>query len=97
MDHPKFRGPSSNHQLTFHTDRCDVIVFYCVRPADIGGINKFVRAQTIYNVLRDEYPDLLTVLEQPFIYKKHNADPAFPDFQYELQFLISQKMGFISL
>ena len=83
-NHPKFRGPSSNHELTFHTDRCDVIVFYCVRPADEGGVNQFVRAQTIYKVLSEEEPELLKTLEDIFIYKRHNVDLAFPEPFYRL-------------
>lgn len=83
-NHPKFRGPSSNHQLTFHTDRCDTIVFYCVRPAELGGINRFIRAKTLYNLLKIESPELLKILEEPFIYKRHNADPAFPNLTYFL-------------
>ncbi|MCM8534781.1 MAG: TauD/TfdA family dioxygenase [Lentisphaeraceae bacterium] len=82
--HPKFRGPSSNRRLTFHTDRCDTIVFYCVNPADSGGINQFVKAHTVYKNLEQESPILLEQLCQPFIYKRHNADPDNPLKTYEL-------------
>jgi hypothetical protein len=82
--HPKFRGPSSNKQLSFHTDRCDIIVFYCVRPAENGGVNQFVRAQNIYNIFKRDHPVLLDVLEQKFIYKKHNVDEGNTNSTYEL-------------
>ncbi|MCM8531636.1 MAG: TauD/TfdA family dioxygenase, partial [Lentisphaeraceae bacterium] len=82
--HPKFRGPSSNRRLTFHTDRCDTIIFYCVNPADNGGINQFVKAQTVYDTLEQESPHLLKQLCLPFIYKRHNADPGNPLKTYEL-------------
>ncbi len=82
--HPKFRGPSSNKQLTFHTDRCDVIVFHCARQAIDGGQNLFVHAETLYNTLKAEHPELLDILKQGFPYKRHNADPANPLPYYEL-------------
>ena len=82
--HPKFRGPSSSRRLTFHTDRCDVIVFYCVRPAENGGINQFVKATTVYEVLKLEEPELLKALEENFTYKRHNADPGNPNSTYKL-------------
>ena len=28
---PRFRGPMSSKRLSFHTDRCDVIAFLCLR------------------------------------------------------------------
>ena len=83
-NHPKFRGPSSNRQLTFHTDRCDIILFHCIRQASSGGINQFVHAETLYQVLKEEDPDALKTLEGNFSYKRHNADPAHPFTTYEL-------------
>ena len=84
FNHPKFRGPSSNHGLTFHTDRCDIIVFHCIRQAAEGGINQLVHADTLYKILQQESPEALEVLESSFFYKKHNADPAHPFSTYEL-------------
>lgn len=83
-NHPKFRGPSSNMRLTFHTDRCDVILFHCLRQASEGGVNQFVHAETAYRVLKKEAPEALKTLENNFSYKRHNADPANPYTTYEL-------------
>ena len=82
--HPKFRGPSSNMQLSFHTDRCDIIMFHCIRQASEGGVNQFVHADTVYEVLKAEDPAALKTLENSFSYKRHNADPAHPFSTYEL-------------
>ena len=84
INHPKFRGPSSNQRLTFHTDRCDIIVFHCIRQASEGGINQLVHADTLYKILQEENPQALKILENSFSYKKHNADPAHPFTTYEL-------------
>ena len=84
INHPKFRGPSSNQRLTFHTDRCDIIVFHCIRQAEEGGVNQLVHAETLYETLQKEHPDALKTLENSFSYKRHNADPAHPFSTYEL-------------
>jgi len=92
-NHPKFRGPSSNMQLTFHTDRCDIILFHCIRQASEGGINQFVHAETVYEVLKKEDPEALKTLESNFSYKRHNADPAHPFTTYELPVFDFSKDG----
>ena len=83
-NHPKFRGPSSNMGLTFHTDRCDIIIFHCIRQASEGGINQFVNSEYVYETLKEEDPKALKTLEGNFAYKRHNADPAHPFTTYEL-------------
>lgn len=73
-DHPQARGPSSSKRLSFHTDRCDVIAFMCLRPAIEGGENFVVSSVTLFNLLLERRPDLLDVLMQPYAYKRHNVD-----------------------
>ncbi len=53
-------------ELPFHADLEDVIGFLCVRPASGGGTRRFASAVTVYNIMRDEHPDELRVLMQPF-------------------------------
>ena len=71
---PRFRGPHSNRRLSFHTDRCDVIAFLCVRPASMGGENDVISSVTLYNEMRTRHPDALQVLRQPFPYLRHTVD-----------------------
>lgn len=73
-NHPAARGPSSSRRLSFHTDRCDVIGFLCVRQAISGGDNLVVSSMSVFNRLFDERPDLLETLCQPFFYQRHNVD-----------------------
>jgi hypothetical protein len=94
---PRFRGPSSNRQLSFHTDRCDLILFHCIRQASKGGVNLFVHAETIYSILEEESPELLRVLVEDFLYKRHNADPANPLSCYELPIFGGKKERVITL
>jgi len=71
---PRARGPSSSKRLTFHSDRCDVIGFLCFQPAKQGGENQIVSSVALYQRMKEERPDLLAVLQQPFWYKRHNVD-----------------------
>jgi hypothetical protein len=68
------RGPNTNRRLSFHTDRCDVIAFLCLKQAKKGGENELVSSPALYEVIRKERPDLLEVLMQPFPYKRHLVD-----------------------
>lgn len=73
-DDARARGPNTKKKLSFHTDRCDVIAFLCLRQAKTGGENQVVSSVAIYNEIRERRPDLLAVLMQPFLYKRHNVD-----------------------
>jgi hypothetical protein len=71
---PRARGPNTAKKLSFHTDRCDVIGFFCWRQAISGGDNELVSSMAICERIRELRPDLLEVLMQPFPYKRHNVD-----------------------
>ncbi len=71
---PRTRGPNTNRKLSFHTDRCDVIAFLCWRQARSGGENQLVSSLHLYNEIAQRRPDLLAVLMEPFIYKRHTVD-----------------------
>jgi hypothetical protein len=73
-DDTRTRGPNTNRKLSFHTDRCDVIAFLCLRQAMEGGENELVSSPALYEVIREERPDLLKVLMQPFPYNRHIVD-----------------------
>ena len=70
------RGPNTRKRLSFHTDRCDVIAFLCVRQAVEGGENDVISSVTLYNRIREQRPDLCQTLMQPFYYMRHNVDHA---------------------
>ena len=71
---PRTRGPNTNKKLSFHTDRCDVIAFLCWKQAREGGENELVSSMALSNQIREERPDLLEVLREPFLYKRHSVD-----------------------
>ncbi len=59
-------GFRATAELPFHADLENVIGFLCVRPASEGGTRKFASAAAVYNFMREEHPDQLRVLTQPF-------------------------------
>ena len=71
---PKTRGPNTNRKLGFHTDRCDVIAFLCLMPAMTGGENQVVDSREVERIIKLERPDLYSVLQQQFPYKRHVVD-----------------------
>jgi len=74
VGHPQARGPNTRKRLSFHTDRCDVIAFLCLKQAKSGGENQVVSSVTLYNEMLRRRPDLVQVLRQPFYYRRHNVD-----------------------
>jgi alpha-ketoglutarate-dependent taurine dioxygenase len=74
LDDPRARGPNTRKRLSFHTDRCDVIAFMCLRQAKSGGENDLVSSAALYNEVRRRRPDLLAELMRPYYYKRHNVD-----------------------
>ena len=73
-DDKRARGPNTRKRLSFHTDRCDVIAFLCLKKAKSGGENFVVSSMAVFNHILDTRPDLLEVLMQPFYYIRHTVD-----------------------
>jgi len=71
---PQARGPNTNKRLSFHTDRCDVIAFLCLQPAQRGGENQLVSSMAVYNEMLRRRPDLVRQLLEPYYYRRHNVD-----------------------
>ena len=68
------RGPNTRKRLSFHTDRCDVIGFLCVRQAQQGGENDVISSVTLFNRILAARPDLCRTLMEPYLYQRHNVD-----------------------
>ena len=68
------RGPNTRKRLSFHTDRCDVIGFLCIQKAISGGGNQLVSSMSLFNEMRERWPELTQILMQPFYYLRHNVD-----------------------
>ena len=77
-DDPRVRGPHTNRELSFHTDRCDVIAFFCVEPAATGGDSHVLRSDALHAAFAARHPELLAEVEGEFPYLRHTVDPSNP-------------------
>ena len=62
---PNVRIYQTNARQSFHTDSADVVGLLCLQEAMEGGESLLVSAETIYNRMRRERPDLLEMLFDP--------------------------------
>ena len=78
------RAYTSNEELHFHCDPCDVVGLFCLRVARRGGLTKIVSIVAIHNEMARIAPDLLDELYTPFIYNWRNNQPAGapPDYEH---------------
>ncbi|MEM9300873.1 MAG: TauD/TfdA family dioxygenase [Pseudomonadota bacterium] len=59
---PTTRIYQTTARQTFHTDSADAVGLLCLQPARSGGESLLVSAETIFNRLRDEAPELAAAL-----------------------------------
>ena len=60
---------------TFHTDSADVVGLLCIREAKEGGQSLLVSAESIYNRMKAERPDLLDMLFDPIATDRRGEVP----------------------
>lgn len=77
MDDPNARAYQTKSRLDFHCDQLpvDILGLFCVQSAKSGGASALVSAYTVHNVLRDERPDLLEELYQPYYVDWRGENP----------------------
>ena len=73
-DDARYRGPFSKRDLSFHSDRCDLIAFLCLRPAKHGGESELVSSRALKQELERRDPAALRALEQPLPWLRHSVD-----------------------
>ena len=89
-DDPNQRITQSSQGFPHHSDMCDVLSLFCVRPARSGGVTRLVSATTIHDEVMRRRPDLLEVLYRAFYQDRRGEIPegqepyfAMPMFAYE--------------
>ena len=85
FDDPTARGYQTSQKMDFHADQLpvDILGLFCVRAAKSGGESALVSALTVHNVIREERPDLLEVLYQPFYLDWRGEEPEGEDPWYQ--------------
>jgi hypothetical protein len=72
---PNSRIYQTCERQTFHTDSADVVGLLCIREAKEGGKSLLVSAETIYNRMKQERPDLLEKLFDPIATDRRGEIP----------------------
>jgi len=72
---PNSRIYQTNERQTFHTDSADVVGLMCVNAAKQGGESLLVSAESIYNRMRNECPELLAALFDPIATDRRGEIP----------------------
>ncbi len=65
----------TNARQTFHTDSADVVGLLCLKEAMEGGDSLLVSAETIFNRMRADRPDLLALLFDPIATDRRGEVP----------------------
>ncbi len=78
LSDPNARPYQTHAKMDFHCDLLpvDVLGLFCMSPAKSGGESYVVSAQTLHNVIREERPDYLEAMYQPFNIDWHGEEPA---------------------
>ena len=74
-DDPGSRIYQTRERQTFHTDSADVVGLLCLRRARQGGQSLLVSAESIYNRMHKERPDLLRLLFDPIATDRRGEIP----------------------
>lgn len=74
-DDPNSRIYQTCKRQTFHTDSADVVGLLCIREAREGGKSMLVSAETIYNRMKRDCPDLLEKLFDPIATDRRGEIP----------------------
>lgn len=67
---PKERAYRNSTELGLHTDACDAVAMLCLQKAVTGGVSGFTSGPAVYNVIRDERPELLAPLCRGYHYHR---------------------------
>ncbi len=77
LSDPNARPYQTASKMDFHGDLLpvDILGLFCLCPAKSGGESYVVSAEAVHNVIREERPDYLEALYQPFNIDWHGEEP----------------------
>lgn len=81
---PTARIYQTTARQTFHTDSTDIVGLVCLKTAKSGGESMLVSAMSIYNVMREESPELALELFRPNAVDRRGEVPVGMKEYYEL-------------
>jgi len=93
---PNSRIYQTCERQTFHTDSADVVGLMCIKKAQEGGRSLLVSAETIYNRMKAERPDLLEKLFDPIATDRRGEIPEGEKPFMEIP-VLSWNQGYLSV
>ena len=72
---PEHRLYATRARHRFHTDSCDVVGLFCVRPAKEGGLSSISSSATIHSEMRRHRPELAELLSRPIYIDRKGEIP----------------------
>ncbi|MFL2542651.1 MAG: TauD/TfdA family dioxygenase [Candidatus Latescibacterota bacterium] len=74
-DNTKVRIYQTTVRQTFHTDGCDFVSLFCLKPAKSGGLSSIVSSVTIFNEMYKRRPELAATLFYPLAVDRRGEVP----------------------
>ena len=72
---PEHRLYATRARHRFHTDSCDLVGLFCVRPAKEGGLSSISSSATIHREMRRRRPELAELLSRPIYIDRKGEIP----------------------
>ena len=72
---PEHRLYATRARHRFHTDSCDIVGLFCVRPAKAGGLSSISSSATIHREMRRRRPELAELLSRPIYIDRKGEVP----------------------
>lgn len=83
-NHKNQRTFGTNERQPYHTDNCDIVGLLCLKTPKSGGLFSLTSSYAVYNEMSKRRPDLVRVLEQPFIQDRRGEVPEGKQNTYEM-------------
>ena len=86
------RDPSDKNQRTYgtserqpyHTDNCDIVGLLCLKTPKSGGLFSLTSSYAVWLEIQKRRPDLIEVLERPFVQDRRGEVPVGKQDIYEM-------------
>ncbi|MCP5028081.1 MAG: TauD/TfdA family dioxygenase [Actinomycetia bacterium] len=93
---PVTRIYTTTFRQRFHTDSCDIVALLCLQTAKEGGRSAICSSTAVVAELERTRPDLVSVLEQPFVYDRKGEVPVGEGPWYEMP-VVHRHDGFVTV
>ncbi|KAI8984480.1 hypothetical protein BDF20DRAFT_911574 [Mycotypha africana] len=71
-DDPTTRIYATRRAQPFHVDGTDVVGLLCLSEGHEGGLSSIISSHTVYNRLREDRPDIVELMKQPWLWDRKN-------------------------